>query len=166
MPMRKTWLVRLPEILGDLASMKVPVIDRAVFEKLFGVRRRRAIQLLHFFDGYQAGRTFLVDRLALISQLEMLQAGAEFVMEERRRQRLSEALEKERLHRAAIRVRIPVEPGVLDRRLSDLPEGIRLQPGSLHVDFCKAEDLLAKLFELSKAAANDFGAFRDAAEGR
>ena len=166
MPMRKTWLLRLPEILGDLAGMEAPVIDRAVFEKVFGVRRRRAIQLLHFFGGFLAGRTFLVDRLKLIGQLEPLQAGAEFVMEERRRQRLSEALEKVRRHRAAARVRIPVEPGLLDRRLSDLPEGIHLQPGSLRVDFCKAEDLLAKLFELSKAAANDFKAFRGAAEGR
>ena len=166
MPMRKTWLVRLPEILGDLAGMEVPVIDRAVFERVFGVRRRRAIQLLHFFGGYQSRRTFLVDRLALIAQLEPIRAGAEFVMEERRRQRLSEALEKVRLHRAAARVRIPVEPGVLDRRLSDLPEGIHLQPGSLRVEFCKVEDLLAKLFELSKAAANDFEAFRGAAEGQ
>ena len=94
MPMRKTWLVRLPEILGDLAGMEVPVIDRAVFEKVFGVRRRRAIQLLHYFGGYQVGRTFLVDRLSLIGQLEPLRAGTEFVMEERRRQRLSEALDK------------------------------------------------------------------------
>ena len=165
MPMRKTWLLRLPEILGDLSGMEAPVIDQAVFEKVFGVRRR-AIQLLHFFGGFLAGRTFLVDRLKLIGQLEPLQAGAEFVMEERRRQRLSEALEQMRLHHAAACVRIPVEPGVLDRRLSDLPEGIHLQPGSLRVDFCKAEDLLAKLFELSKAAANDFEAFRGAAEGR
>jgi hypothetical protein len=164
--MRKTWLVRLPEILGDLAGMKVPVIDRAVFEKVFGVRRRRAIQLLHFFSGYQAGRTFLIDRLALIGQLESLQAGAEFVWEERRRQRVCEALEKGRLYRAAARVRIPVEPGVQERQMSDLSEGIQLRQGSLHVDFCKVEDLLAKLFELSKAAANDFEAFRDAAEGR
>ena len=42
----------------------------------------------------------------------------------------------------------------------------RLEPGSLHVEFGKAEDLLAKLFELSKAAANDFEAFRSAAERR
>jgi hypothetical protein len=146
--------------------MEMPVIDRPVFEKVFGVRRRRAIQLLHFFGGYQTGRTFLVDRLALIGQLEALLDGAEFVREKRRRQRLWEALEKGRLHGAAARVRIPVKPDVQDRRLSDLPEGIQLQSGSLRVDFCKVEDLLAKLFELSKAAANDFEAFRDAAEGR
>ncbi len=159
MPMRKTWLHRVPEILKDLSGMQVPVVDRAVFEKVFGVRRRRAIQLLHFFGGYLAGQTFLVDRLALIGQLELLQAGAEFIREERRKQRLTEALD-------AARIRIPVEPGLKDRRLCDLPEGIHLQPGSLRVDFCKAEDLLAKLFELSKAAANDFEAFRGAAEGR
>ena len=159
MPMRKTWLHRLPQILGDLSNMGVPVLDRAVFEKVFGVRPRRAIQLMHFFGGYLAGRTFLVDRIALIGQLEVLQSGAEFIKEDRRKQRLSEALD-------AARIRIPVDPGLQDRRLCDLSEGIHLQPGSLRVEFCKAEDLLAKLFELSKAAANDFEAFRGAAEGR
>jgi hypothetical protein len=165
MPIRKTWLLRLPDILEQLAGMEVPVIDRAVFEKLFGIRRRRAIQLLHYFGGYQAGRTFLVDRLALIGQLEPLRAGAEFVMEQRRRQRLSEALEKFRRYRAAARVAIPVEPGTQDRLLSGLPAGIELRQGTLRVEFGKAEDLLAKLFELSKVAANDFEAFRKAAEG-
>ena len=87
-------------------------------------------------------------------------------MEEQRRQRLCEALEKLRLHRAAASVRIPVEPDVLDRRLSDLPEGVYLQPGSLRVEFGKVEELLAKLFELSKAAANDFESFRSTAEGK
>jgi hypothetical protein len=146
--------------------MEVPVIDRAVFEKVFGVRRRRAIQLLHFFGGYQAGRTFLVDRLALIGQLASLQSGAEFILEERRRQRLSEALEKVRRYRAGDRVRFPMKPDVQERQMRDLPEGIHLEPGSLHVEFCKAVDLLGKLFELSKAAAHDYEAFREAAEGR
>jgi hypothetical protein len=63
MPIKKTWLLRLPEIRAELTAMEVPVVDRAVFERVFGVRRRRAIQLLHHFGGFQAGRTFLVDRL-------------------------------------------------------------------------------------------------------
>ena len=166
MPMRKTWLLRLPEILEELAGMEAPVIDRAVFERIFGVRRRRAIQLLHCFGGYQAGRTFLVDRLALIAQLEPLRAGADFALEERRRQRLLETLERVRRHRAGAHIAIPVEPGVEERRLSELPAGIELRPGSLRVEFGKTEELLAKLFELSKAAANDYEAFRGAAEGR
>jgi hypothetical protein len=162
--MRKTWLLRIPEIREELAGMEVPVIDRAVFERLFGVRRRRAIQLMHYFGGYQAGRTFLLDRVQLMGQLEPLQASAEYVLEARRKQRLTEALERVRRHRAAARVVLPVDATRLDGRLVDLPDGIQLEPGSLHVEFRKAEDLLAKLFELSKAAANDFEAFRNAAE--
>jgi hypothetical protein len=166
MPMRRTWLLRVPEIQAKLAGMEVPVIDRAVFERLFGVRRRRAIQLMHFFGGYQAGRTFLLDRRQLMGQLGLIETGAEFTMEAKRKQRLTEALEKVRRHRAGARVVLPVEAGRLDRRLGDLPDGIQLEPGSLRVKFRKAEELLAKLFALSKAAANDFEAFRRTAERR
>jgi hypothetical protein len=145
--------------------MEVPVIDRAVFERLFGIRRRRAIQLMHFFGGYQAGRTFLLDRIQLMGQLEPIQAGAEFAMEAKRKQHLTEALEKIRRHRAAARVVLPVDAHAL-AGFGDLPDGIQLEPGSLRVEFRKAEELLAKLFELSKAAANDFEAFRTTAERR
>ena len=100
MPTKKTWLLRLTQIREELTAMDTPVIDRAVFERLFGVRRRRAIQLMHYFDGYQAGRTFLMDRLALLRQLEPLEASAEFALEQRRRQRLVESLEKVRRSRA------------------------------------------------------------------
>jgi hypothetical protein len=164
--MRKTWLLRVPEIEEELAGMEVPVVDRAVFERVFGVRRRRAHQLMGFFGGYQAGRTYLVDRLALLGQLEPIRAGAAFALEQRRRQRLTDALENVRRHCAGARVNVPVAAGVRDRRLHDLPEGIDLQPGSLRVDFSQAEELLSKLFELSQAATNDFEAFRGAAEGR
>lgn len=166
MPMRRTWLLRLPEIREELAGMEVPVVDRAVFERLFGIRRRRAIQLMHFFGGYQTGRTFLVDRLQLIDQLGPIEAGAEFAMEAKRKQRLTEALERVRRHRAGAQVVLPVGAEALAGRLGDLPDGIQLEPGSLRVEFGKAEELLAKLFALSKAAVNDFEAFRSAAERR
>src|SRR5579871_498838 len=164
MPMRKTWVLRIPEIQEELAGMEVPVVDRVVFERLFGARRRRAIQLMHFFGGYQAGRTFPLDRLQLMGQLEPLQAGAEYAREARRKQKLTEALETIRRHRAGARVVLPVEADGLPGRLGNLPEGVQLEPGSLHVEFEKAEELLAKLFALSKAAANDFDAFRTTAE--
>jgi hypothetical protein len=144
--------------------MEVPVIDRAVFERLFGIRRRRAIQLMHFFGGYQAGRTFLLDRVKLLEQLGPIQAGAEFAMEARRKQRLIECLAKIRQSRAGARVVLPVEAGIHQAKLIDLPEGIHLAAGSLQVEFGKAEELLAKLYALSKTAANDFESFRHAAE--
>jgi hypothetical protein len=162
MPAKKTWLLRLTEIREELTAMDVPVVDRAIFERLFGVRRRRAIQLLHYFDGYQSGRTFLIDRVALIEKLAPLEASAEFAVEHRRRQRLVESLEKLRRSRAGARVIIPVEAA--SQTGSGLPSGVQLEPGTLRVEFADAPDLLGKLYALAQAAAADFEAFRAAAE--
>jgi hypothetical protein len=161
MPIKKTWLLRLPEIRAELTAMEVPVVDRAVFERVFGVRRRRAIQLLHHFGGWQSGRTFLVDRLAVLRQLEPIEASAEFALEVQRRQRLVDFLERLRRSRAGARVVIAVEPVHNGTRL---PDRVQLDCGSLRVDFADVHDLLAKLSAISQAAANDFEGFRAAAE--
>ena len=58
MPAKALWLLHIPDIIAMLESFDVPVVDRAVIEHLFGLRRRRAIQLPHRFGGYQAGRTY------------------------------------------------------------------------------------------------------------
>jgi hypothetical protein len=81
-------------------------------------------------------------------------------MERRRRQRLHETLEETRRHRAAARVILPVAGDANLRTMGDLPSGVHLQLGSLKVEFGQAEDLLAKLFELTQAAAQDFDGFR------
>ena len=60
MPAKPEWLLRLPEIRAELEHLEVSVVDRAMIERIFGLKRRRAIELLHQFGGYQAGRTFLV----------------------------------------------------------------------------------------------------------
>ena len=160
MRMKKTWLLRLSEIREELTAVEVPVIDRAMCERVFGVRRRRALQLMHSFGGWQSGQAYLVDRLALLRQLESVQDGAEFVGEQRRRQRLTETLEQTRRRRAATRVTLPVARDANLRTMRDLPAGVHLQPGSLSVEFGQAEDLLAKLFELAQAVGNDFDGFK------
>jgi hypothetical protein len=165
MSMKKTWLLRLGEIREELTAVEAPVIDRAMCERIFGVRRRRALQLMHSFGGWQSGQAYLVDRVALLRQLEPLQNSAELIREQRRRQRLSETLEDTRRHRAAARVILPVERDTGPRTMLDLPQGVRLQPGSLSVEFGEAEDLLAKLFELAQAAAHDFDGFRRMVSG-
>ena len=164
MPIKKTWLLRLPEIRAELTAMEVPVVDRAVFERVFGVRRRRAIQLLHHFGGWQSGRTFLVDRLAVLRQLEPIEASAEFALEQQRRQRLVDFLERLRRSRAGARVLIPVNKAADNPAGPGLPAGVQLDRGNLRVQFDGAEDLLRKLYELSQAAASDFEGFRAAAE--
>jgi hypothetical protein len=163
MPTKKTWLLRLPEIRMELVAMKVPVVDRTVFERLFGVRRRRAIQLLHYFNGYQSGRTFLIDRISLIEQLAPLEASADFALEHRRRQRLVESLESLRRARVGARVVIPVD--LAKPSACGLPAGVQLDRGQLCVRFDDACDLLAKLYAVAQAAATDFESFCAAADG-
>ena len=164
MPAKALWLLHVPAILSQLETFEVPVLDRAIIERLFGLRRRQAIELLHRFGGYQAGRTFLVERRLLIEHLRRLADGEEFQRERQRKERLDLAVDRLHRHQTAERVKIPVEPGVFSRKLADLSPGVALEAGHLHIEFSGTEDLLTKLFELSQAARNDFDRFRASAE--
>jgi hypothetical protein len=166
MPAPSQWLPQLPEIISELKVLDAPVIDRALIEKLFALKRRQAIDLCHRFGGFQAGRTFLVDRIHLIGELERLHQDPGFEHERHRRERLSEIVVEARRLRAGAEVLLTVGKDVLDRQMADLPDGIRIDAGRLTVDFDKPEDLLGKLFELAKAAQNDYEAFCAATEKR
>jgi hypothetical protein len=167
MPAKAQWLLRVPEILEELRALDVPVVDRAVCERLFRLRRRRAIDLLRCFGGYQAGRTFLIDRPKLVAQLEQIRDSADFKMEWRRKERLADRLEAMRRLQAGARVAIPVEAEAMSQRWPDLPAGVGLSPGVLHIQFQSSEELLSKLFALAQAIANDYEGFekRTAGEG-
>lgn len=165
MPAKARWLLRVPEILAELSGLDVPVVDRAVCERLFRLRRRRAIDLIRCFGGYQIGRTFLIDRPKLVEQLEQIRDSPDFKMEWRRKERLAEKLDAIRRLQAGARLAIAVEPEVLRQRLPDLPPGVSLSPGELHVQFLSAEELLAKLFALAQAIANDYETFEKRTSG-
>jgi len=164
MPANPLWLLQIPEIVSLLETFDVPVVDRAIVERLFGLRRRQSIELMHRFGGYQAGRTFLVDRCLLIEHLRRLTDGEDFQKESQRKERLAHAVDQLRRQQTAGRVRVPVEPDAFGRKLADLLPGVALEVGHLHIAFAGTEDLLGKLFELSQAASNDFDRFRAAAE--
>src|ERR1022692_435326 len=97
MPAKPEWLLRLPEIRAELEH-HVPVVDRSGIERIFGLKRRRAIELLHQFGGYQAGRTFLLDRARLLEALHSLESGEDYTAEKRRRERLGDVVEASREH--------------------------------------------------------------------
>ena len=160
MPSKPVWLLHVPEILQQLEVFDVPVVDRGSIERLFGLRRRQAIELMHRFGSFQASKTFIIDRQQLIEKLRAIADGEEFQTETQRKQRLVDAVDELRRNRAALEVRIPVSADVWNRKVEGLPVGIALEAGHLHVDFNGTEDLLSKLYELSQAAANDFDRFR------
>jgi hypothetical protein len=154
-PAKPQWLLHIPEILAQLRAMDVPVVDRGACEKLFGVGRRQAIELMHHFGGYQSGNAVLLDRAALIIQLEAIGAGSDVERERRRKARLAEKIETLHRYRAATTVRIPVVPVPVD----ELPVGVTFTGGRMIVEFSTVEELLSKLYGLAQRAAAEFESF-------
>jgi hypothetical protein len=165
MPAKPRWLLHIPEIRCLLADAGLPVIDRAVVERLFGLGRRQAIELMHRFGGYQAGRTFLIGREQLTAQLDAMAASCEYMQEAARREKLAANLERYQRTRQAQAIRIAAPPEVFGGRLDTLGPGMRLNPGRLEVEFADAEDLLTKLFALAQAIGNDYAGFERASTG-
>ena len=157
LPAQPAWLLRLPAIRAAVSALSAPVLDRAALEEIFGVRRRRAIELLHRFGGYQAGKTFLVDRASLLGQLADLEAGGGFRQEQTRRRRLAEDLDRAK---ASLRARsVPIPAPRPAAAAGILPPGVYLQPGQLRIDFQGTEDLLRQLLELAVAIQEDYPRF-------
>jgi hypothetical protein len=159
MPRQAEWLQQVPAVLEALEHVTTPVIDRATLEKLLRIHRRAAIRLMHRFGGYQAGRTFLIDRPALMRQLKRIAGGEPYRYEIGRRERVGNQLAETRRDLAARRIIIPTAPDVAYRELSGLPSTVRLTPGKLEVTCSDAQDLLRQLMELAQAIANDFDRF-------
>lgn len=164
MPAQPAWFHRLDEILEELRALEISHLDRLAVERVFRVRERRARQIMAGLPALQVGNAVAVERQALIARLENTAAGDRFQWETSRRARLVEDLDRTRRQLAARRVRIPAAADVRDRSVRELTGGIELRPGELHIQFYGAEDLAAKLFELSQAMANDWQAFARAVE--
>jgi hypothetical protein len=164
MPAEPQWLLRIAEIIDELSALRAPVVDRSVIERAFGVRRRRAIHLLGWFGGYQVGRTFVIEREALLRQLREIASSERFRFEKRRHEKLAEGLERMRKHREAARVRFPAPPPV-PAAPAGLPPGVVLEHGRLTVEFASVQELLGKLYGIAQAAAEDFAGFEAAVTG-
>ena len=159
MPAKPEWLLRLPDIRAEVEHLEVPVVDRSVIERIFGVKRRRAIELLHQFGGYQSGRTFLLDRTRLLEVLRSLESKDDYTVEKRRRERLRDVVEASREHLISTRIRIPVRPAAARASLDHLGPGVVLLPGILSIEFRRPIELLEKLYGLSQAISHDFEKF-------
>src|SRR4051812_3761353 len=156
---KPAWLLRIPQIVQELQALTVPVVDRCMCERLFCVRRRRAITLMQELGACQSGHTLLVERAAMIRRLEAIEEGQEFERERHRKRRLRDSLDALHRHRAAAKVVIPVLPPELRKHLPELPAGISVRDRELAIEYNNVEQLLQRLYELSQAAAADFDAF-------
>ena len=148
----------------ELEALDLPVVDRACFEQIFRVRRRRAIQLMHQFGGYQSGRTFFIERVKLLRSLRRMARG-DYEWELARRTKLVAEIERTKKLLPGRQVQIVVPAEVAEQKLADLPAGVHLQPGELRIEFNGTEELLQRLYELSQAILNDYERLREICEG-
>jgi hypothetical protein len=139
--------------------MDLPVIDRAMCEQLFGVRRRRAVELMQRFGGYQVGHTFMADRVRLIQQLQALDTDPDVLHERRRKQRLTAELDRLRQASvgAVVLIEIPRSSG--PSLISALPSGVFISAGKLVIEFVRVEELFSRLYGLAQVAAADYESF-------
>jgi hypothetical protein len=164
MPAKPSWLLRVPEIIEEVRCLQAPVVDRATLERMFSVRRRRAIDLMQRVGGYQCGRTYIVNREDILEWLKRIQAEPSFQSEDTRKRNLTGQLNELHRHRAAARITIPALRDARLTRLPSLPEGITIEPGTLSVLFGTTEELLARLYAFAQLVADDFDAFCDMLE--
>ena len=158
MPIKPSWIKRIPAIRAAVEGLDAPFVDRRGVEELFRLRSRQAIKLLRLLAGYQVGNSLVVSREGLLRFLVATEHGDAYRAEALRRVRVTEALEEARLEAGARKIRFKVA-SKLGQTLADLPTSIRLAPGELHVAFKDSQDLLQQLFALSRAMGRDFAGF-------
>lgn len=163
MPAKPQWFTRIPEILDLVRAMTVPVLDREVFEGLFGVRRRRAISLMHSYGGYSSGNSLLVNRDDLLVKLRAIEDSSEVLRENVRKEKLAKELQELHRSRAGAAIVIGTRRSGSQAQFG-IPQSIRIEPGRIIVSFGSPEELFKTLYEFGQAAANDYDSVRSALE--
>lgn len=164
MPDKPLWLDRLPEALRQLELSADPWVDRPALEALLGVGRRRAQQLLAQVARRRVGTSAVASRTDLIAHFKGIANGEEANYEDRRQKKLWGSLGQARqewLRQPPVLVEVSkaqlrrVE--LLD--LDGLPEGVKLDPGSITLSFSEPEEALQKLMALAVAISRNRRAF-------
>jgi hypothetical protein len=154
MPALPGWYPRIPEILDALRAAP-PLLDRPAFESLFQVSRRQAIRLMATSGGYQIGKTFLVERDALVAFLRGIAQTPAARHSHQRKRRILGLLRQQ--------VFIAPPPPALDPLV--MPGVSHPHPGIVEIRYDgTAADLLARIAALATAAAEDFPRFRETFE--
>ena len=123
MPPRPVWVSRVSSILGELRALDADYLDRQTIERIFGIRQRRARQLMAGLPNVKVGNAIAVSRKDLINSLETD----------------SDSSKNSRDGRAGCTVN---RPATVSQKL---PDGIHLYPGELRLRFTTPTDLASKL---------------------
>ncbi len=166
MPDKPLWLGQLDRAIHDLEGLSLPWVDRATVERILGVGRRRAQQLLAPVATIRIGTSAVALRRDLIAHLEKIASAGSAQHEARRRRKLWSEIGRWRqqwIEQPPVLVEVP--PDILRRiRKEDvdgLPEGVDLAPGTITIRFSTPTEALEKLLALAMAVGRNQTAFED-----
>ena len=161
MPAKPRWLLALPDAIRQLEQLDRDLLIRRDLERLFGVSKVRATQLMTAFGAGRTGHLLTLPRATLLRQLRRHRTRAAVSGEATRRDRVVTAIRQARL--TGMRVAVPSE--ALEACLSGLPDGVSVEPGRIEVRFRSAQDAVGRLFALAQALTHDYERFEALVEG-
>ena len=161
MPAKPRWLLAIPDAIQQLEQLDQDLLTRRDLERLFGVSKVRATQLMTAFGAGRTGHLLTLPRAALLRQLRRHRTRAAVRGEATRRARVVTAIRQARL--TGIRVAVPREARAA--RLAGLPDGVSVAPGRIEVRFSSAQDAVGRLFALAQALTNDYEQFEALVDG-
>lgn len=160
MPAQPRWILDLDRICNDIAALPRTLVERNDIERILGVGRRRAQQILEGCSTDQVGASSLTTPDALISHLRGLASGKAVHYEGRRRHKVAQVLAQLQSEwTGQPRVLIEAPTRIVNQQMASLPDGVELAPGQLTVRFTSAPEGLEKLLALAMAIGNDLDAF-------
>ena len=155
------WLLAIPDAIKQLEALDEDLLTRRDIERLFGVSKVRAVQLMTAFGAGRTGHLLTLPRAELLRQLRRHRKRAAFRHEETRREKVVTEIRRARL--TGIRVAVPVE--ALEARLSGLPDGVTVEADRIEVRFSGAPEAVGRLFALAQALVSDYERFEALAGG-
>lgn len=131
--------------------MPAEMIDRQAVEKLTGLQRSAAGELLRRLGAAQVGKSMAIGKGKLMARLREMQEAPEFTWVEERRARVADSIQEEKLVQNARKLTAP-RPRM--RELDEIP-GVAIGNGVLTVQFTGSQDLIGKLFGFAQAVLHD-----------
>src|SRR5688572_484301 len=110
----------------QIEASAAPFLDRSAIENFFQLRRRQSINLLRRMGGYQVGKTFLVDRQAVLEYLNDPQKRRSAAQEVRRFRTVGALLNQAQQGLHMRRIPIAAAARAPKLELEGLPAGIDL----------------------------------------
>jgi hypothetical protein len=161
LPAKPKWYSNIDDIVRKLENLPRLFVDRATIEHLFGVGRRRAQQILSPCVTDRVGSNGVADRTALISYLRHLGNKEEAYYERRRRRSVAASVSNlQRQWSATPPLMIQAPDALLEHKVENLPDSIRLERGRITLTFTEPHEAVQQMIALATAIAKDPHRFR------